>query len=102
MLRGGMQVIRNSCGLAILDDYHDLGKYNIKTLCSDEAADEKKSEQEKPKDTKAAVGQAGSQRSEQRADATSKEAGAQPRGEDGAQPSTAAADCQQPDGANKT
>jgi hypothetical protein len=30
-----MQVVRNACGMAILDDYHDLGKYNIKTVAGD-------------------------------------------------------------------
>ena len=27
--------MRNSCGVAILEDYEDLKKYNIKTLCQD-------------------------------------------------------------------
>lgn len=31
-----VQVVRNACGMAVIDDYHDLGKYNIKTLCADE------------------------------------------------------------------
>lgn len=30
-----VQVMRNSCGVAVLDDYEDLRKYNIKTLCQD-------------------------------------------------------------------
>ena len=33
-----LQVVRNACGMAVIDDYHDLGKYNIKTLCADEEA----------------------------------------------------------------
>eukprot|EP00892_Ulva_mutabilis_P004902 jgi/Ulvmu1/2784/UM140_0014.1 len=30
-----LQVLRNSCGVAVLKDYDELKKYNIKTLCLD-------------------------------------------------------------------
>ena len=31
-----LQVVKNACGLAVLKDYHALGKYNIKTVTADE------------------------------------------------------------------
>lgn len=37
-----MQVMRNSCGVAVLDDYDELKKYNIKTLCQDPEEDKDK------------------------------------------------------------
>jgi hypothetical protein len=44
MGRLAAQVVRNACGLGILDDYHEFAKYNIKTLCND---DEGEKEEEK-------------------------------------------------------
>lgn len=36
--------MRNSCGVAVLDDYDELKKYNIKTLCQDPEEDKDKPE----------------------------------------------------------
>jgi hypothetical protein len=34
-----VQVLRNACGMAVLEDYHRLGKYNIKTVTAEEEDD---------------------------------------------------------------
>jgi hypothetical protein len=34
-----VQVVRNACGMAVLHDYLELGKYNIKTVTADPEAD---------------------------------------------------------------
>ena len=54
-----LQVVRNACGLAVLEDYHQLGKYNIKTVCAADdspvaAADSKPAGEEKPAGNKPA------------------------------------------------
>jgi hypothetical protein len=35
-----MQVVRNACGIAIVDEYHELARYNVKEVCKEKDEDE--------------------------------------------------------------
>lgn len=45
-----MQVVRNAVGIAIVDDYHELGKYNVKEVCKEKEAEDSKDKDEKKDD----------------------------------------------------
>ena len=45
-----MQVVRNACGIAIVDDYHELAKYNVKEVCKEKEAEDSKDKDERKDD----------------------------------------------------
>lgn len=41
-----MQVVRNACGIAVVDDYHEMARYNVKEVCKEKEKEEPKEKEE--------------------------------------------------------